>query len=333
MDQRFEALKQWLDDTLDVKEYEVRPASEDASFRRYFRVFAAGDTYIAMDAPPDKENTEPFIRIGKRFFALGLNVPEILYQDVEKGFLLLSDLGDRIYLNELNQNEFNRQTVERLYGDAMGALVVLQTGTFSDPGFLPDYGAALLMQEMALFPEWYLGKHLGINLNDEQLQIIEKCFHVLAEMALIQPRVWVHRDYHSRNLMLTSRNNPGILDFQDAVAGPVSYDLVSLLRDCYIAWPREQVEDWVKGYFQLARESGIPMPEDKEEFLRWFDYMGVQRHLKAIGIFSRLCHRDGKNGFLNDIPRTLGYVKEVCCRYKGLKPFASLLQDLEHNSC
>jgi N-acetylmuramate 1-kinase len=333
LDQRLKVLKQWLDDTLDVNEYEVQPASEDASFRRYFRVFAAGKSYIAMDAPPDKENTEPFIRIGKRLFALGLNVPEILYQDVESGFLLLDDLGDRTYLNELNQNKSNREIVERLYGDAMGALVVLQAGTFSEPGFLPDYDAALLMQEMNLFPEWYLGKHLGINLNDEQLQIIEKCFQVLAEMALMQPRVWVHRDYHSRNLMLTSRNNPGILDFQDAVTGPVTYDLVSLLRDCYIAWPREQVTDWAKGYFQLAQESGLPMPENKEEFLRWFDYMGVQRHLKAIGIFSRLCHRDGKNGFLNDIPRTLAYVKEVCHQYPDLKPFTSLLQNQERNSC
>jgi len=333
LDQRLEVLKQWLDDTLDVNEYEVQPASEDASFRRYFRVFVAGKSYIAMDAPPGKENTEPFVRIGKRLFSLGLNVPEILYQDVASGFLLLGDLGDRTYLNELNRNKSNRQIAERLYGDAMGALVVLQAGTFSEPGFLPDYDAALLMQEMNLFPEWYLGKHLGINLNDEQLQIIEKCFQVLAEMALMQPRVWVHRDYHSRNLMLTARNNPGILDFQDAVSGPVTYDLVSLLRDCYIAWPREQVADWAKGYFQLAQESGLPMPENKEEFLRWFDYMGVQRHLKAIGIFSRLCHRDGKNGFLNDIPRTLVYVKEVCHQYPDLKPFTSLLQNQERNSC
>jgi len=333
LDQRLEVLKQWLDDTLDVNEYEVQPASEDASFRRYFRVFVAGKSYIAMDAPPDKENTEPFVRIGKRLFSLGLNVPEILYQDVASGFLLLGDLGDRTYLNELSRNKSNRQIVERLYGDAMGALVVLQAGTFSEPGFLPDYDAALLMQEMNLFPEWYLGKHLGIDLNDEQLQIIEKCFQILAEMALLQPRVWVHRDYHSRNLMLTARNNPGILDFQDAVTGPVTYDLVSLLRDCYIAWPREQVTDWAKGYFQLAQESGLPMPENKEEFLRWFDYMGVQRHLKAIGIFSRLCHRDGKNGFLNDIPRTLAYVKEVCHQYPDLKPFTSLLQNQERNSC
>jgi len=326
LDQRLEMLKQWLGETLDAAEYEVKPASEDASFRRYFRVTVNGSSYIVMDAPPEKEDVEPFIRIGRRFFSLGLNVPEILYQDLENGFLLLSDLGSKTYLNQLNET-----TADRLYGDAMGALIVLQAGTFSETGFLPPYDKNLLSRELDLFTDWYLGRHLTIALNDDQQGIVEDCFHKLIDAALSQSQVWVHRDYHSRNLMLTLNNNPGILDFQDAVTGPVTYDLVSLLRDCYIAWPRERVEDWVKGYYQLAQESGIPVPEDKEQFLCWFDYMGVQRHLKATGIFSRLYHRDGKSGYLKDIPRTLGYVQEVCSRYRDLAPFGQLLDSLERD--
>lgn len=323
MDQRLQKLKQWLDDILDVNEYEIKPASADASFRRYFRIFAGNRSYIVMDAPPDKEDSAPFVRIGQRFYDLGLNVPEILYQDLKNGFLLLSDLGKITYLQRLNED-----SVERLYGDALGALITLQIGTFSEPTFLMNYDADLLNREMALFPEWYLAKHLKLVLTSEQQHVIEQCFHLLTESALQQTRVWVHRDYHSRNLMVTTENSPGILDFQDAVTGPVTYDLVSLLRDCYISWPRQQVEDWVNGYYQLAGESGIAMPDEKEEFLRWFDLMGVQRHLKATGIFARLCHRDGKSDYLKDIPRTLAYVDEVCGRYRELSAFGCLLQQI-----
>lgn len=323
MDHRLETLKAWVSATLDTADYEIRPASTDASFRRYFRVTLNGGSHIVMDAPTDKEDVRPFIDIATRLFNLGLNVPQILDRDLTQGFLLLSDLGDRVYLRHLNAD-----TVERLYGDAMGALVILQQGIFTDAHALPDYDEPLLMREMELFREWYLGRHLGLKLSAAQHEVLDRAFASLARSALAQPQVWVHRDYHSRNLMLTRANNPGILDFQDAVRGPITYDLVSLLRDCYIAWPREQVEDWAKGYHELALQSGLPAGDDDVQFLAWFDRMGVQRHLKATGIFARLNHRDGKPGYLDDIPRTLGYVMDVSGRYPDLRPLHDLLQAL-----
>ncbi len=322
-DKRLQQLKGWLDRNLDVAEYEIQPASADASFRRYFRIFASGHTFIAMDAPPEKENIQPFIRVAERFLSIGLNVPEIFYQDLKQGYLLLSDLGDRSYLDELNAG-----SVERLYADALGALVVLQAGTYTGPDFLPEYSESLLMNEMELFREWYLGRHLGIRLDAAQTAVMDRCFAWLRDQARMQTKVWVHRDYHSRNLMVLPTHNPGVIDFQDAVLGPVTYDLVSLLRDCYISWSREQVEDWVKGYHQLALESGIRVCEDDAEFVRWFDVMGVQRHLKAIGIFSRLNYRDSKPAYLDDIPRTLAYVLDVCRRQPPLIPFYDLLMGL-----
>ena len=323
MDNRLEALKGWLASVLDGAEYEIKPASADASFRRYFRVFAGGATHIVMDAPPDKEDMRPFIQVAERLYALGLNVPQVLQQDMGRGFLLLSDLGERLYLSQLRED-----TVERLYGDALGALVVLQAGIFTHDQSLPEYNEALLLREMALFREWYLGKHLGLTLSPEQHTVLDQAYALLALSALEQPQVWVHRDYHSRNLMLTDANNPGILDFQDAVRGPVTYDLVSLLRDCYIAWPRARVEDWAWGYQTLALQSGLPVCTDEALFLRWFDLMGVQRHLKATGIFARLNHRDAKPGYLGDIPRTLGYILDVTARYPQLQPLYQLLCDL-----
>ncbi len=324
MDKRLEVLKEWIGQTLHTAEFDIRPASADASFRRYFRVTHGSRTVIAMDAPPAQENSRPYIEIAQRLHALGLNVPEILAHDLKRGLLLVSDLGDQLYLRHLNET-----TVERLYGDALGALIVLQAGIFTDSDFLPEYDTALLMREMELFREWYLGRHLGLTLSARQQGTLDQTFDVLTRSALAQPQVWVHRDYHSRNLMLTERNNPGILDFQDAVRGPVTYDLVSLLRDCYIAWPRARVEDWVKGYHALALQSGTPVGEDEGLFLQWFDLMGVQRHLKACGIFARLNHRDHKPGYLADIPRTLGYVHEVSARYSELLPFHALLHDLK----
>lgn len=323
MDSRLEALKEWVSTVLDTTGYEIKPASADASFRRYFRVFVDGNTHIVMDAPPDKEDMRPFIQIAGRLHALGLNVPEVLQQDMERGFLLLSDLGQRLYLAQLNET-----TVDRLYGDALGALVVLQAGIFTDSTLLPEYDHAMLLREMALFPEWYLGRHLGVTLSPAQRDVLDRSFATLCQSALEQPQVWVHRDYHSRNLMQTGMNNPGILDFQDAVRGPVTYDLVSLLRDCYIAWPRARVEDWALGYQALALQSGLPVCLDEKQFLRWFDLMGVQRHLKATGIFARLNHRDGKPGYLGDIPRTLAYVFDVAARHADLQPLVHLLQDL-----
>jgi aminoglycoside/choline kinase family phosphotransferase len=323
LDSRLEALKDWVGKVLALTEYEVRPASADASFRRYFRVLSPGATYIVMDAPPGKEDLRPYLEVARHFLHLGLNVPEVLEQDLERGFLLLTDLGQQMYLPQLNAD-----TVERLYGDALGALVVLQAGIFTDSTFLPPYDAALLQRELELFREWYLGRHLGLALSPAQHALLDRTFDALMRSALAQPPVWVHRDYHSRNLMVTAENNPGILDFQDAVRGPATYDLVSLLRDCYIAWPRAQVEDWALGYQVLARQSGLPVCEDESQFLREFDMMGVQRHLKATGIFARLNHRDGKPGYLQDIPRTLGYVLEVSGRHPELHGLHGLLVEL-----
>lgn len=323
MDKRFEGLKLWVGEVLALSEYEIRPASADASFRRYFRVGHNGQTWVVMDAPPDKEDVQPYIDIARRFFDLGLNVPQVLHQDLKQGYLLISDLGSRMYLPELDAT-----TADRLYSDALDALVVLQAGIFTDRRFLPEYDRPLLAREMELFREWYLGRHLGCRLQPAQHAVLDRSFQALADSALAQPQVWVHRDYHSRNLMVTAANNPGILDFQDAVRGPITYDLVSLLRDCYIAWPRAQVEDWVKAYHRLALQSGLPVTEDDGLFLRWFDLMGVQRHLKAIGIFARLNHRDGKPGYLNDIPRTLGYVLDVSGRYPELSALHALLHSL-----
>ncbi len=324
MDERLDGLKRWLADDLHMAGCELRPASADASFRRYFRVHHDDRTLIAMDAPADKEDTRPYVDIAGRLLGLGLNAPRVLEADPEKGYLLLSDLGTRLYLDHLNE-----ATVERMYGDAIGAMIILQAGTFSAGDVLPPYDEALLRREMELFRDWYLGRHLGIHLSPEQDIDLEEGFALLVGAALEQPRVWVHRDFHSRNLMLTERNNPGILDFQDAVLGPVTYDLVSLLRDCYIAWPRDRVENWAKNYFAVAAQSGIPAGADEDQFLWWFDRMGIQRHLKAIGIFARLNHRDGKPGYLRDIPRVLQYVVDTCGHCDDLKNLAHLLHRLD----
>lgn len=326
MDARKEQLIEWLAN-IGVRADTVVPASADASFRRYFRATAGKDSYIVMDAPPGQEDTAPFIRVARRFADIGLNVPKILAEDTARGFLLLSDLGDQTYLQALTA-----ESVEGLYADAMEALVVLQAGTGSEPGFLPRYDRQLLLDEMALFPAWLLEKHLGLGLDHDQREALDKVFACLADNALAQPAVWVHRDYHSRNLMVMPGQNPGILDFQDAVTGPVTYDLVSLLRDCYIDWPQEQVETWVRRYQRLALEAGLPLTDDQQEFLRWFDLMGVQRHLKAAGIFARLYHRDGKAGYLGDIPRTIGYIAMLRDRYPELQPLIELIGSLDQSA-
>ncbi len=328
MPERIERLKRWLENELDFSEYTLSPASADASFRRYFRIAREGESWIVMDAPPQKEDSRPFIAVAKLLLDAGLNVPEVIDADLEQGYLLLSDLGSEPYLGALND-----ATVERLYGDALGALAAIQA-SHPEPGSLPPYDRRLLLAEQELFREWLLGKHLGLTLTAAQSALCDSVFGRLADNALEQPQVCVHRDYHSRNLMVTACNNPGILDFQDAVTGAVTYDLVSLLRDCYIAWPRERVEDWARGYQELALQSGILREEheDPVQFLRWFDLTGMQRHLKAAGIFARLNHRDGKPGYLADIPRTLGYVTEVAARHEELAAFGEFVQQevLEH---
>ena len=322
MPERLQALKRWLEDELDLADFTLNPASSDASFRRYFRVTHDGASYIVMDAPPDRENSEPFITVARLFLDAGLNVPEVIDENLEQGFILLTDLGKQLYLDALDDT-----SVERLYGDALGALATIQASV-NGYGVLPDYDYSLLMAEMALFREWLIGRHLGISPGGEQAVRMDEVFTLLAENALVQPQVCVHRDYHSRNLMVTARGNPGIIDFQDAVIGPVTYDLVSLLRDCYIGWPQERVEEWALGYRDLCLQSGILRTGDCDAatFLRWFDLMGIQRHLKAAGIFARLNHRDGKPGYLGDIPRTLGYVVQVAARHADLAAFGKFIE-------
>jgi len=318
--QRKAQITSWLRDELKIPDFDLQPASSDASFRRYFRVFPLNDsslndeddTLIVMDAPPDKEDTGPFVKVATLMAAIGLNVPLIRQSNLENGFLLLSDLGSKQYLSALNESN-----VEQLYADALKALLTLQRKGPKDDE-LPPYDHTLLMREMELFREWYLKVHLELTLSAQEQQMLSDVFERLAESALGQPRVCVHRDYHSRNLMLTTHNNPGILDFQDAVIGPVTYDVVSLLRDCYIAWPRERVEAWALDYLVQAAEAGVIAEKDEARLLQWFDWMGVQRHLKATGIFARLNHRDGKPGYLQDIPRTLSYVVDVTGRYPEL---------------
>ncbi len=301
----------------------LRVASADASFRRYFRVDAEdGSTLIVMDAPPPQEDVRPFIEVAELFGATGVTVPKILARDVDNGFLLLTDLGNTTYLKQLGPD-----TAHKLYLDAIEALVLLQVQ--SQPGKLPEYDRALLHRELMLFPDWYVGKHLNATLNDTQKNELDKVFEVLLANNLAQPQVYVHRDYHSRNLMVLDKGNPGILDFQDAVYGPITYDLVSLLRDAYIQWDEEMVLDWAIRYWERARRAGLPVSHDIDMFYRDFEFMGLQRHLKVLGIFARLCHRDGKDGYLNDIPLVMEYTRKAAYRYKEFAPLVKLLDALD----
>lgn len=322
VDNRQHALGEWLETVLHHVEFKLTTASADASFRRYFRVHLADKTLIAMDAPPTHENCEPFVRIAKLFGDAGVHVPEVIAQDLAQGFLLLSDLGDVTYLSQLNDT-----TAPALYHDAYMALVKLQLA--SRPGVLPDYDEALLTREMQLFPDWYIAKHLNVTLDDKQQADLQKTFAVLNQNILAQGQVYVHRDYHSRNLMLC-HDNPGVLDFQDAVYGAITYDLVSLLKDAYISWDEEQIIDWLARYWQVAKKQGLPVPADFSEFYRDFEYMGAQRHIKVLGIFARLYHRDGKEGYLKDMPLVMHYLRKVCERYIELKPLLRLLDALEN---
>lgn len=320
MSLRINILQNWLQRERGVENPELIPITNDASFRRYFRVILNDVSYIVMDAPPEKENCLPFIDVAQRLQTSGLNAPEIIAQDLEQGFLLLTDFGSELYLSALNETQ-----VESLYGDALNALARMQIKTSAEG--LPLYDHQLLHQEMSLFTDWLLDRHLNLSLQPHTQVQLAHCFERLSQAALSQPQVFVHRDYHSRNLMVVSQNNPGILDFQDAVKGAITYDLVSLLRDCYIAWPRERVNQWAIRYFQQLKPQshGLLASVDESQFLQWFDWMGIQRHLKASGIFARLYHRDGKSGYLKDIPRTLNYIVEVSADYPVLAPFYDLI--------
>jgi aminoglycoside/choline kinase family phosphotransferase len=327
-DLRLTQLKQWLADLPDapVQPDSLRPASSDASFRRYFRVDGAqGATYIVMDAPPPQEDVRPFIHVAEVFSQTGASVPKILQQDVERGFLLLSDLGSTTYLNQINND-----SAHKLYMDAIDSLVMIQAQ--SKPGVLPQYDRALLLRELMLFPDWYIGKHLGVTLSDKQTADLNKVFDLLLANNLAQAQVYVHRDYHSRNLMVLPQGNPGILDFQDAVYGPITYDLVSLLRDAYIQWDEEMVLDWTIRYWERAKRAGLPVNPDIDVFYRDFEYMGLQRHIKVLGIFARLYHRDGKDAYLKDLPLVREYTVNAARRYKELAPLVRLLNDLENKA-
>jgi N-acetylmuramate 1-kinase len=326
VDDRQQQLNAWLKLALKQTEFTLTTASADASFRRYFRVhlpnpFLGHSTLIAMDAPPPQEDCTPFVNVAALLLDAGLNVPQVLAQDLTKGFLLLSDLGDDTYLSALNNDN-----ALKLYGSATDALIQMQLA--SKPNVLPAYDEALLTREMQLFPDWYVEKHLNVTLSIEQQNVLKNTFDLLNKNIIAQGQVYVHRDYHSRNLMITQQNNPGVLDFQDAVYGAITYDLVSLLKDAYISWDEEQIIDWAVRYWQPAKKAGLPVPDDFSEFYRDFEYMGAQRHIKVLGIFARLSHRDGKNGYIKDMPLVMNYLHKVCERYVELRPMLRLLDAL-----
>jgi aminoglycoside/choline kinase family phosphotransferase len=320
--QRQTLLQAWISELFPNETFSLAPASADASFRRYFRATFADKVFVVMDAPPQLEDCQPFLHIGKLFEAAGTHVPHVFAQDLAQGFLLLSDLGNTTYLQALTAD--NSQA-KALYSDATDALLKIQLA--SQPNVLPVYDEALLRRELNLFPDWFINKHLGITLTEKQTGKLEECFQRIVRNNLAQPRVYVHRDYHSRNLMVTEPN-PGILDFQDAVYGPITYDLVSLFKDAYIRWEEPEIMDWLIRYWEKARKAGLPVREDFGEFYRDYEMMGAQRHLKVLGIFARLAYRDGKTSYLNDIPLVFDYLHRAAARYIDLKPLLNILDEL-----
>ena len=329
IDTRLEQLRNWLaacaasgvPSLPPDRPFFLSPASADASFRRYFRISAGGQTWIAMDAPPEREDCRPFVRVAALLREAGLNTPQVLAQDLERGFLLLSDLGSTTYLDALDDSN-----ADALFRDAIEALIRMQCA--SRPGVLPPYDGALLRRELDLFPEWYVARHRGMRLDDTQKQALGDVTALILKSNLSQPAVYVHRDYMPRNLMV-STPNPGVLDFQDAVYGPISYDVASLFRDAFISWPEERALDWIVRYWEKARRAGLPVHADFGEFYRDLEWMGLQRHLKVLGIFARINYRDGKPGYLKDTPRFVAYVDAVCARYPALAPLARLMDQIE----
>ncbi|MEW7848030.1 phosphotransferase [Massilia aurea] len=324
-DTRLAQLNDWLATTGLVDVASGRPASVDASFRRYFRYDVPaglqdklGATLVAMDAPPERENVPAYIHVQGLLLDAGVNVPAIAARDVERGFLLLSDLGTTTYLARLSIDN-----AAFMYSDAVDALLKFQMA--SQPDVLPEFDRAFVMRELGIFPEWYLGKHLGVTLDAKQQAQLDGVFEAIAANVLAQQQVFMHRDFHSRNLMFLDQNNPGVLDFQDAVYGPVTYDLASLLRDAYIQWDEDMVLDWVVRYWQSAKSVGLPVNPDIDAFYRDFEYMALQRHLKILGIFCRLNYRDNKAHYMGDLPTVLDYVRKTANRYNELKPLLRLL--------
>ena len=329
-DVRLKLLENWLDQQLPglfakqgwgaVPAATLTSASSDASFRRYFRWQGAGRSLIVMDAPPPQEDCAPFVKVANLLAEAHLNVPQILAADLERGFLLLNDLGRQTYLDVINEGN-----ADQFFADALQALLVFQQLPMTAP--LPSYDDALLRRELQLFPEWYVQRHLGVEFSEQQQALWQRASQLLIDSALAQPKVLVHRDYMPRNLML-SEPNPGVLDFQDAVYGPVTYDVTCLFKDAFLSWPEARVRSWLEQYWQQAREAGVPVQPVLDDFLRASDLMGVQRHLKVIGIFARICHRDGKPKYLGDVPRFFSYIEAVLARRPELAELAELLGSL-----
>ena len=324
--ERQKQIRTWLAALWPGRSFALAPASADASFRRYFRVtLDDGTTRIIMDAPPANEDCRPWLHVQQLFQAAGVHVPEVLAQDLERGFLLLSDLGNTTYLQALNGGN-----AAPLYADAITALVKIQQA--SRPGVLPEYDRTLLRRELDLFPQWFLAAHHQMVLTAGEKDSLETVFERILGVNLAEPKVFVHRDYHSRNLMHISGSgaaNPGIIDFQDAVYGPISYDMVSLLKDAYIEWDEDLALDWLIRYWELARKADLPVAADFGEFFRDYEWMGVQRHVKVLGIFARLCHRDRKEAYVKDLPLVARYLRKACERYSELGPLRKLLDRLE----
>jgi len=321
------AFHQWLDSVAPAHGLDpatVRLASADASFRRYLRVDGERGSRIVMDAPPDKEDCRPFVKVAQLMAGAGLNAPRVLEWDEPRGFMLLDDLGTRTMIEAVDRERASAN--KDLYLRAVDALVAWQLA--SRPDALPPYDEALLRRELDLFPDWYIARHLGITLTAAQRDVLERAFRLVLDNNLAQPRVYVHRDYHSRNLMITAPN-PGLLDFQDAVHGPITYDLVSLLRDAYIAWDEEKQIDWAVRYWERARKARLPVDADFGAIWRDFEWMGVQRQIKVLGIFARLAHRDGKRGYIDDMPLVMKYLRGACGRYRDLSPMIVLLDAFE----
>ena len=321
--QRAERMQQWLESLFPGRGFELAPASSDASFRRYFRVSLADadSTRIVMDAPPQHEDCRPFVRVAKLLAQAGVHAPRVLASDLDQGFLLLDDLGTVTYLDALGEDN-----ADELFRDAIDALLRWQLATTD--GALPAYDEALLRRELDLFPDWYLARHLGLSLNTAQRRVLKDSFALILASNLAQPAVFVHRDYMPRNLMV-AQPNPGVLDFQDAVIGPISYDVASLFRDAFISWDEARVLDWTIRYWEKAKRAGLPVDRDFSRFYRDFEWMGLQRHLKVLGIFARINYRDGKPHYLQDTPRFVRYVRQVAERYRELTPLLRLFDEIE----
>lgn len=314
-DPRLWQVNEWLTAVLPYSEFILEVASSDASFRRYFRVHQHDHSRIVMDAPPEHEDIDSFVRIAEFLSSAGTHVPRIFAKNMEQGLLLLTDLGSTSYLSALNE-----QSADKLYHDAIDEIIKMQLAPTAEIE-LASYDDEKLLAEMRLFPDWFLQKHLSLTPPPD----LDSIFELLIQNAKEQPQYFVHRDYHSRNLMLGANNEVGVIDFQDAVIGPVTYDLVSLLRDCYIEWPQTRLDNWLDYYFKQAVENRLLTAENKSAFTRWFDLMGLQRHLKVLGIFCRLNYRDGKAGYMNDLPLTLKYVLQVTEHYPELAPLHQYL--------